>query len=106
MKYVDIDKLEQVVKDLRYKVNTTPWFLGRFIYEIMLDNAIEKANVATAEKSKRPLNLCFEHQQENGRSHYSYHNCHYCKAIEDGNMDTDRRVVPKGKLYIHLNRRT
>lgn len=31
--------------------------------------------------TKDNLNLCFKHQQERNHSHFSEHNCDYCKLL-------------------------
>lgn len=33
-----------------------------------------------AEEHKYRLNLCYKHRQEQNRSHFAEHNCHYCQA--------------------------
>jgi hypothetical protein len=72
--------LEQKIKDLEFKINTTPRWLGKFIYQRMLHKtkAIHKDKL-TAHKQ---LKLCYEHRQENNHSHYANHNCDHCKALD------------------------
>lgn len=73
---VDIEELSRKIDDLKFKINTTPRLLGRFIYERMLVNA-EHDLKYNYNRHKR-LNLCFDHRQEQNASHYSEHNCDHC----------------------------
>ena len=52
-------ELEQVVSDMRQKVED--------------EERLTRAH---------NLNLCYKHRQESSHSHYSPHNCDYCKLQE------------------------
>jgi hypothetical protein len=77
MKQRNKDDIQQQVADLKFKVNTTPWWLGKSIYVRML----KKANLELNNWSNpnHRLNLCYAHRQEQNHSHYSSHNCDHCK---------------------------
>lgn len=83
------DSLQQKLKDLQFKVNTTPRWLGRFIYESMLADVLFEIN--ESETAHLRLDLCFEHRQESYRSHYGHNNCDYCKAMKG---DTSKKLPP------------
>jgi len=46
------------------------------------------------------LDLCFEHRQEQNRSHYAHHNCAYCKALAklaiEGDTEARKELISIG----------
>ena len=69
--------LEKQIEDLKFKVNVTPWWMGKSIYEKALKNA-EYRLWRWTDPAHR-LQLCYAHRQESNHSHYSPHNCDHCK---------------------------
>ena len=51
------------------------------LQEIVSKREKEKEK-AIEESNKDRLFLCFKHRQEDKYSHYSEHNCDYCKALK------------------------
>lgn len=60
-------------------------FVFRYGDEIL--SLIKKENEEKREADRKlrqyNLNLCLAHQQERNRSHYSEHNCDYCKLQKE-----------------------
>lgn len=54
---------------------------GPEIDEILQRRRLEKS-VERAKEDRHQLNLCYRHRQEEKHSHYSDHNCDYCKALK------------------------
>lgn len=71
--------LVRKIRYLKFKIAITHRFLGRFIYEKMLENT--KDALVERKMRRTSLNLCYKHQQEAYRSHYSPKNCDHCKAL-------------------------
>ena len=82
MLYTDAQKLKKEIDDLAFKINTTPRWLGKFIYIKLKGKAEEKYRAETTRRMR--LNLCFDHRQESNFGHYSPGNCDYCQAIKVG----------------------
>ena len=95
-----MDDLEEKIKDLKFKVSTTPRWMGRFIYEHMLSKCEYESQDRSTNHTR--LNLCHGHRQEQNASHYSPHNCDYCQAISPKLKHTPKPVdlgyVPKDKI--------
>jgi hypothetical protein len=75
------NEIEDSIRDLKYKINTTPRFFGRFIYVKML----KKQEMLYREMRKSHLrsNLCFDHRQEQNMSHFGKGNCDRCKLEKE-----------------------
>lgn len=72
--------IAQQMRDLEFKINTTPRWMGRFIYERMLRKLLDEQSEYRHDLTR--LNLCYDHMQERHQSHYSPHNCHHCQLQE------------------------
>lgn len=49
--------------------------------ETLLQNIRKEQRKKEREAKRHHLKLCIKHQQEQYRSHYSEHNCDYCKLL-------------------------
>lgn len=73
-------ELLRKIKNLSYKVDTTPWFFFKFVYVKKLKKVeLEYLNIPIDEFR---LNLCFKHRQEANHSHFHEDNCNYCKLLK------------------------
>lgn len=55
---------------------------GSEIDDILREAHNEKAKEKAIQESKK-LDLCFDHQQRSVGSHYSEHNCDYCRLLKE-----------------------
>ena len=72
-------KIESEIVNLQFKVDTTPRWWFRFVYENMLVK--KRAELHVAQVGHYRLSLCYEHRQEQNHSHYATHNCDHCKLM-------------------------
>lgn len=79
-KYISIETLQRQADNLQFRVDTTPKWMGKFIYESML-NKVNK-QISEIESSKTRLNLCRTHRQEANYSHFHEDNCHHCRLLK------------------------
>lgn len=69
-------------------ISIVQFFLIIFVYRMSKDLRVAKKLrkelelQKLMESRKHHLNLCIKHQQEQNRSHFSEHNCDYCKALK------------------------
>jgi len=60
-----------------------------FTYGPELDQVLTQLRKANEEREREQnrhrLDLCFKHRQEPKRSHFSEHNCDYCKLLRKTN---------------------
>lgn len=61
------------------------------IYQQTQQDRFEKERISRMHN----LNLCFKHRQEEHYSHYSEHNCDYCKLLEQ--RDELRNILANQK---------
>ena len=63
-----------------------------FKYGAELEDLLREAHNAKIEAARlqkaKNLNLCWDHQQEDNHSHFSKHNCDYCKLLVN-NFDNE-----------------
>lgn len=70
-----------------------------FSYGSEIEDILRDAHNVKAEKMRKQkanyLHLCFSHQQEENHSHYSEHNCDYCKLLKR-NEKLDAEIIKSG----------
>lgn len=89
---------EEKLKDLKFKLNTTPKWLGKFIYQNMYDKINEKHWECI--NSRTRLNLCKQHNPVKGLSEYSENNCNYCRLIKTRDLLEEKIVKAVNTLSI------
>lgn len=88
--------------NLQYKIDTTPRYLGKFIYVRALHKL--RLEIAKVEAKKHHLNLCLLHQQESTHAHYDQRNCDYCKLFAPKETMQKGITLTKREIQSNLNR--